>query len=563
MLFVSIGTFALLHLTKKYDSMDKIIADHGSNEEMYRDLFLDNRINDGHIRGKGPAWMVNSLYYLAKYEGKIRKKYPPTTSDMFFLHGQRLVSALKEDKVYYWLIYDLFYKLKNENPIQLSEPFRDLATLLYIYRPNTEKSQKLTVQWLSDKYGSTSKIDKWLKNVPRFEFDNIMQIYKDVKMIPFFPLGFIGIKSLKLLTDYTDSEEYISTYKSLSDRNQHLLMRANFDLLSIASDNPAWMVNALYYLATFLREDINNYQYLILIGNTDKLLNAFESLDCLFTQNGVYSGLMREMYEHMIKNHVDLIPQLLIDFATTFFVYRPHSFLIQRDAVLKIADEYNMNRFGMKWIKKLSFEFIDPYVDLFRNPEVVRFYPKLYVGVKLLVKDTIYKKIEVRGRYTSTKDMYMQKLANPNFNSDDIINLEPKWPSNALKYCGMKLQTLKTKSKSFLPQMQICSTVIDLFKDLDKVFTQNGVYYQIMRYLFDKLAQHQPGQIPLLLYDFSNQFILNRKQGIIKQTHLIQHLVAKYKLSRFVDEVHQIASDLPIGFYDPYLYYFKYIMNKG
>eukprot|EP00834_Sanchytrium_tribonematis_P005762 NODE_371_length_8592_cov_0.668904.p3 type:complete len:506 gc:universal NODE_371_length_8592_cov_0.668904:6285-7802(+) len=486
--FLAIGTYGIV----KHNNIARMYKLIFNNPDFKPNTLLSSQLE--------PTWPVNVLFYAAEWiEDKNRtpKDVNRVCTNIFEAFKQ-MGQYFTQNGVYYDIMIQLYENVKTASVV-IPQLLRDFAATFFVYRNAFKKEQILSINRLFSDYGFENEASHYTSQLQLVNLgDDFADHFKQSSITRWYPEYFSAARLCGStdyrFVDYTKSMIYLPKfYKNVYDSNYHYT--------KVVHAEPAWMVNALYYLGKYNNELGNQYKY------SDLILRKLASYDRSFTQNGVYTGIMSEMFDKLSEKRGwfqfrkrPLILQLLIDFAFTFFAYRPNSYDKQVDAITRITDKYGMQGIAEKWIELLSTSFYDPYISRFTSEFVNSFYPKEFRGVQLLngnpqmtAKSLSVSKIDVEKRY-------IRFLSEAKIETENFITLEALSPANSLracaKYIASKVELKQKIESSNLEHDEIynlehdiekCSIVIDSFKDLDYMFTQNGVYYKIMRLIFDKV----------------------------------------------------------------------------
>eukprot|EP00834_Sanchytrium_tribonematis_P006302 NODE_452_length_7258_cov_0.721050.p2 type:complete len:372 gc:universal NODE_452_length_7258_cov_0.721050:1276-161(-) len=331
----------------------------------YKGLFDRKDFKSSDIINLELAWPVNALIYAAEWFDDQRPAQEKVKNVVrLIIVSFNQLGAEFTQHVYYNLMIQLFENVFETQQSRLSDLLRDFATFIFVYRPNSQQSQRETLEHLSEKYNY------------RFTYNLVGKTFSD-RFVAYFLRADVSLKYPKYFTAFrtirAQSFDLETNFYIISKRYPSIfqLEVSSWDVL--LKKDATWMVNDLYYLAELEAELGDRFVTL-----ATQFLESLHQLDSIFTQNGAYTGFMIDLFYQVSETDPNRLSQLLIDFATFFFVYRPESYKEQKDVILNLAEEYGNVNLEMREIGLLSEIFIDPYVAHYKRRNLVQYFPTLY-----------------------------------------------------------------------------------------------------------------------------------------------------------------------------------------
>eukprot|EP00834_Sanchytrium_tribonematis_P006177 NODE_431_length_7570_cov_0.606263.p3 type:complete len:325 gc:universal NODE_431_length_7570_cov_0.606263:7237-6263(-) len=139
---------------------------------------------------------------------------------------------------------------------------------------------------------------------------------------------------------------------------------------------PAGPVNSLFYFSKYLKSNS------LKLGEMDRIwsliMTSMDNNGVYFTQNGVYTAVMNDLYGIVMKNHIKDLPNLLKQFAIKFFTNRPTSRKQQLNVILALIDEFGNGELDISMYQyDLPIKFQDPFQFTFSasNNEIQKWLP--------------------------------------------------------------------------------------------------------------------------------------------------------------------------------------------
>eukprot|EP00834_Sanchytrium_tribonematis_P008519 NODE_1028_length_2540_cov_0.124539.p2 type:complete len:221 gc:universal NODE_1028_length_2540_cov_0.124539:1006-344(-) len=153
----------------------------------------------------------------------------------------------------------------------------------------------------------------------------------------------------------------------------------------IATNDPAWAPNMLYYLSKWIDENltklnVTSWNYDKHLRNTcNNVIFYFKNYGIQFTQNEVYTDLLSLWYSSLIPLNVGHLPEMLRFSAYSFFVNRPKSFEHQKFLISKILRILISHQDGKSFVARLPTPFNDIFATEYFNTKAVRsWYPVIW-----------------------------------------------------------------------------------------------------------------------------------------------------------------------------------------